>query len=73
MFFLTGLLAVTSHWFTQYLTAHVVTLYASAVPALVLGIVGGALIDRRIDKDKFRIVVIAMIFFLGLSLILGGR
>ena len=70
LFFLTGLLAVLSHLVAQHITWNIVALYAYAAPALVLGIVVGSLMDRRIDKDAFRTIVRVMIFILGLSMIL---
>ncbi|MBI4790393.1 MAG: sulfite exporter TauE/SafE family protein [Chloroflexi bacterium] len=73
LFFLTGLLAVLSHWFTQHLTTNVWAMYGYAAPALVLGIVAGSLADRYINHQAFRIIVLAMIFALGLSLIWGAR
>jgi len=73
LFFLTGFLAVFSHFLTQHLTTDVLTLFAYAAPALVFGIVAGSLADRHINHKAFRVIVIAMIFILGLSLILAIR
>jgi uncharacterized membrane protein YfcA len=71
LFFLTGLLAVLSHLIALHITWNIITLYIYAAPALLLGIVIGSLTDRRINKDAFRTIVLAMIFILGLSMILG--
>ena len=73
LFFLTGSLAVLSHWFTERLTMNVWTLYVFAVPALVLGNFAGSLADRHINHRVFRVIVVVMIFGLGLSLIWGAR
>lgn len=73
LFFLTGLLTVASHFFTQHLTPTILTLYVFTAPALVIGILSGSLIDRRIDHETFRRITLALIFILGLSLIIGGR
>ncbi len=73
LFFLTGALTVTSHWFAQLVTPTILTMYLLIVPALVAGIVIGARLDRRIDHATFRRIVVGMIFVLGLSLVIGGR
>jgi uncharacterized membrane protein YfcA len=73
LFFLTGTLTVFSHLVTQHLTANVLTLYGYAAPALLCGIGCGSLLDRRINKEAFRVIVTAMIFVLGWSLVIGGR
>lgn len=73
LFFITGTLTVLSHWFAQNLTLNVLTLYLYAVPTLILGMIAGALADRFINHNAFRIIVIAMIFVLGLSMVLNIR
>ncbi|MBI5030406.1 MAG: sulfite exporter TauE/SafE family protein [Chloroflexi bacterium] len=73
LFFLTGLLTVFSHYFTHHLTSDILTLYAFTAPALILGIVIGSIIDRRINHTVFRWIILALIFILGLTLIFGGR
>jgi len=73
LYFLTGLMAVVSHWLTQHITVNVLTLYVYIVPALISGMVVGAIADRRIDHTAFRVIVLAMILVLGLSMILGVR
>jgi uncharacterized membrane protein YfcA len=71
LFFLTGSLTVASHYFARHLTSDILSLYASTAPALLLGLGLGALIDRYINRELFRRIVIAMIFVLGLATILG--
>ncbi len=73
LFFLTGLLAALSHYLTQHLTSNILWLYGFTAPALMLGIIIGSLIDRRINRDAFRTVVTLMVLVLGLSLLFGGR
>ena len=70
LFFLTASLTVISHFFTRNLTSDIMTLYASTAPALILGVVLGSAIDRYINHTLFRFIVIAMIFVLGLAMIL---
>lgn len=43
-------------------------------PALLLGTLTGSRVDRKLNRDRFRTIVTAMILMLGLSLALGlGR
>ena len=71
LFFLTGVLTVSSHVIAQHVTADILRLYFLSVPALVLGIVIGSLLDRRINHTIFRWIVLGLILILGASLILG--
>lgn len=72
LFFINGVLVVTSHGVAGHLTAWVLTHYLVAVPALLLGILAGALLDPRIDRERFRQLVAVLILLLGVSLMLGG-
>lgn len=72
LFFLTASLTVASHFFARRLTGSILTFYAAAVPAMLLGLFVGARIDRRVDKDRFRAIVTVMILLLGLSLIFSA-
>jgi uncharacterized membrane protein YfcA len=70
LFFVNGALVVSTHWLTHHLTIQVFALYLYAVPALALGILIGSLIDGKVNRNHFRILVTAMILGLGLSLLL---
>jgi uncharacterized membrane protein YfcA len=70
LFFLNAMLIVASHYIAHHLTATVLTFYLHAVPALLLGILAGSHVDRRLNKDRFRTIVAWMILILGLSLVL---
>ncbi|HEY72487.1 MAG TPA: sulfite exporter TauE/SafE family protein [Thermoflexia bacterium] len=70
-FFFNGALVVASHYAAHRLTPAVLTFYAYAAPALLLGILAGSRIDSRLNHDRFRAIVTAMILLLGLSLALG--
>jgi uncharacterized membrane protein YfcA len=73
-FFLNATLVVASHCLARHFTPAVLTLYACAVPALLLGIFVGSRADSRLSRDRFRTIVTGMILLLGLSLLLGlGR
>lgn len=72
LFFINGVLVVAAHCVAGNLTPCVVTNYLIAVPTLLLGIFVGALLDPRIDRDRFRQLVAVLILLLGLSLPLGS-
>ena len=71
LFFLNGVLVVVSHALAVHLTKQVMVHYLYALPALALGILVGSVVDRRIDHDRFRKIVVAMILVLGLALVVG--
>lgn len=74
LFFINGVLVVSSHLLAGHVTLQVWTLYAWAAPALLLGLWTGAHLDRTVDQERFRTLVTAMILVLGASLLLGlGR
>jgi uncharacterized membrane protein YfcA len=70
-FFVNGVMVVTSHWLAHHMTTAILTLYAYAAPAILLGIFVGSRLDRRVDRARFRTVVTVMIMILGLFLLLG--
>ena len=74
LFFINGVLVVTSHLLARHMTADVWVLYAWAAPALLLGLWTGARLDARVNQERFRLLVTIMILVLGISLLLGmGR
>ena len=74
LFFINGVLIVTSHLLARHVTADVWILYAWVAPALLLGLWTGARLDARVDQERFHLLVTGMILVLGISLLLGlGR
>ena len=75
LFVVSATLTVLSHAMASHLTSTVLWLYAWTPFALLLGILTGAWIDRFVDKQRFRRLVLLLILLLGLSLLvtLGGR
>lgn len=71
IFLVNGSLVVTSHLLAHNVTARVLTYCLYALPALLLGIVVGALLDHRVDRDVFRFIVQGMILIMGLMLMAG--
>lgn len=72
LFLVSALLTVGAHAVAQNLTPSVLLLYSGAPPALLLGILAGTRLDRRVDAQGFRRIVLGMILVLGLSLVAAG-
>jgi hypothetical protein len=74
LFFLTGLLVVSSHVVARHVTADVLGLFLYAAPALGLGILAGSRADRWVEGNRFRTLVNGMVLALGVALVAGlGR
>jgi uncharacterized membrane protein YfcA len=71
LFFINGILVVTSHGLAGNLTTSVMTNYLLVIPALLLGVLAGALLDPRVERERFRQLVAVLILVLGLSLLIG--
>jgi uncharacterized membrane protein YfcA len=71
VFLINGALVVASHFVAHHVTVDVLMLYLCALPALGLGILVGSRVDRRVDRNRFRTMVTALILVLGLALVLG--
>ena len=74
LFFCNAILVVASHALAGNFTADVLQHFAWALPALLLGILAGARLDKAVDQRRFRTLVTVMILCLGLALLSGlGR
>lgn len=74
LFFVSGTVTVLSHAVAHHLTSPILTLYAYTSPVLLAGILTGTWLDRYVDPDRFRSLVLAIILLLGLALVLNlGR
>ena len=71
LFFLNATLVVVSHLLARNVTKEVLMFYLYAAPALVVGILAGSRVDRKINGNRFRIIVTVMILILGLALLFG--
>ena len=71
LFLVNAVLVVASHLLAGHVTADVLVYYLYALPALGLGIFVGSRMDRKVDRERFRILVTALILILGLSLVIG--
>jgi uncharacterized membrane protein YfcA len=71
LFLVNGVLVVASHIAAGHLTTPVLTYYLYTAPGLAVGILLASRVDSRVDRERFRILVMAMILLLGLSLLFG--
>ncbi len=70
VFLLTASIVVLTHGVVGNITDDILHLYILAVPFLLLGIIGGALLDHRIQPQRLRTLVTVLILALGVSLII---
>jgi uncharacterized membrane protein YfcA len=74
LFFCNAVLVVAAHFVAGHVTTQVVTLFAWALPASLLGIMAGSRLDKVVNQARFRTLVTVMILALGLVLLSGlGR
>jgi uncharacterized membrane protein YfcA len=71
LFFVNAVLVVLSHSVAHHMTTQVLGFYLCALPALVVGILISARLDRRVNRERFRALVMIMILLLGLLLVSG--
>ncbi len=70
-FLVNNLFVLTGHLLGRNLTPLVWKTYASLLPVLGLGIVGGLALGRKVDGERFRRLVVILLGVLGGRLILG--
>ncbi len=71
-FFINNIFVITGHALNGNFIPDVWHTYLLALPALAAGIWGGLKLGRKIDSNRFRQVVLGMLFLLGIRLIWGG-
>ena len=71
-FLVNDLFALVNHALVGNLTPTVLTDYGWLVPALGLGLLAGGAVDRYIDPDRFRRIVLVLLFLMGLRFILSA-
>ncbi len=69
LFLFSSGLVILSHIAAGNLTAAAIPTYLLLVPALLLGVWAGSIIDRRISNERFRGLVLALIFVTGVLLL----
>ncbi|HSN77361.1 MAG TPA: sulfite exporter TauE/SafE family protein [Anaerolineae bacterium] len=70
LFLFSSSLVIASHAVAGNLTRPVLTTYLLLVPALLLGVWAGAYVDRHMSNERFRILVLALIFATGVLLLI---
>jgi len=70
VFLLTASIVVLTHGIAGNITDSVLNQYLLIVPLLILGVVGGALLDHRIPPQRLRTLVTVLVLVLGISLII---
>ncbi len=70
-FFLTGALTIITHFFAGHITPTVLTYGMLAAPVALAGNVLGSLLDRRFSPQAFRLLSLALLLVLGVSLLLA--
>jgi uncharacterized membrane protein YfcA len=69
-FFLNSVLVVSGHALSHNFTQAVVQNYLTALPALALGILAGISLDRMVNPDAFRKIVLLLLLTMGVRMIL---
>ena len=70
-FFLVGsLMAGIAHWASGNITSSVFSLFTTTLPALLLGYLLSQFMDRWLDPERFRKIVLVMLVVLGLRLMM---
>lgn len=70
LFIVNGVFIVIGHGCAGLITREVLYYCAYGVPASIVGMILGFLVDRRLNAERFRKVVLALILVLGIVLIL---
>lgn len=70
-FFCNAVLVVASHTVAGNVNADVLRLFGWALPAVLMGILAGARLDKAVNQERFRTLVTVMILGLGVVLLSG--
>lgn len=68
-FFISSLLVAASHLLGGNLTPEIWRWFLLSLPALVLGMIAGLFLDKRVKPDTFRKIVLTLLVVLGLRLV----
>ncbi len=71
LFIFNDVLVVVGHLLAHNMTHAVTRAYLLALPALVVGFLIGGRLDRFLNPERFRILVLVLLFILGLRLVLA--
>ena len=70
LFLFSSGLVILSHGLAGHVTRSILLSFALCIPFLLLGVWAGSHIDRRLDNERFRILVVVMILATGVLLLL---
>lgn len=71
LFIFNDVLVIVGHLLAHNMTRTVTRAYLIALPALVVGFLIGGRLDRFLNPERFRILVLVLLFILGLRLMLA--
>ncbi len=71
LFIFNDVLVIAGHLLAHNMTGVVTRAYLLALPALVIGFLVGGRLDRFLNPERFRILVLILLFILGLRLMLA--
>jgi uncharacterized membrane protein YfcA len=71
LFMVNDLAVILGHMLSSSYTASIGWMYLAALPALLAGVLLGLRLDRRLNPDAFRRVVLVALIVMGVRLILG--
>lgn len=71
LFLVVDVVVVLSHFAAGNFTAQVLSSYAWAAPGLLIGMLLGLILERRLDPALFRRLVLIVLFVMGVRLLIG--
>jgi uncharacterized membrane protein YfcA len=71
-FLIIGIVAIITHSLSGNITGEVLQMSLIALPSVLLGAVAGFYLDRFINADVFRKIVLGLLLILGINLVLTG-
>lgn len=70
-FIVNSLMVVSTHWLSDNYTQSVLTFFWWTLPALIIGFLTGQMLDRRLNPEIFRRIVLVLLIVLGVRLMVG--
>lgn len=70
-FIVNSLMVVSTHWLSDNYTQSVLTFFWWTLPALIIGFLIGQKLDRRLNPEIFRRIVLVLLIVLGARLMVG--
>jgi uncharacterized membrane protein YfcA len=70
-FIVNSFMVVSTHWLSGNYTQSVLTFFWWTLPALIIGFLIGQMLDRRLNPEIFRRIVLVLLIVLGVRLMVG--